>query len=76
MTVFSGLSEFSKTGEPAVNPASSSAAFASSIVWPTTDGTGTCLTPRETLMRTVSPSATRVPAAGSCAVTVPGSFSE
>ena len=39
MTVFSALSEFSKTGAPTTNPAASSAAIASEYVWPTTDGT-------------------------------------
>ena len=64
MTVFSGLSEFSKTGEPAMKPASSIAAIAASSDSPTTDGTDTCLIPRETLMRTVSPSTSRVPGPG------------
>ena len=63
MTVFSGRSEFWKTGEPAVNPAFSMAAMAVSRSSPTTDGTETCLMPRETLMNTVSPSASLVPRA-------------
>ena len=39
-----------------MKPASSIAAIAASSDSPTTDGTDTCLIPRETLMRTVSPS--------------------
>ena len=71
MTVFSGWSELVKTGEPAVKPAFSMAAMASSSVPPTTDGTPTSFTPRETLMNTVSPFTSLVPAPGLCPVTSP-----
>jgi hypothetical protein len=54
-----------------VKPFASSAALASARGLPTSLGTGTWALPLETLIRTFVPGAVRVPAAGSCATTVP-----